>query len=52
VTPGTSQPSAPLAGTAVLADAAGRGGIGRGLRHWLDYAGLLPFAVFVTLFLL
>ena len=38
--------------TAYLADAASRGGIGRGLRRWLDHAGLLPFAVFVSLFLL
>ena len=39
--------------TATLADAAApRGGIGRGLRRWLDYLGLLPFAVFVALFLL
>jgi putative spermidine/putrescine transport system permease protein len=44
-----TSPSAPLATTAVLADAAARpGGIGRAL----DYLGLLPFAVFVALFLL
>jgi putative spermidine/putrescine transport system permease protein len=43
----------PLVTTAVLADAApSAGGIGRGLRAWLDYLGLLPFAVFVALFLL
>lgn len=36
-----------------LADlAAPRGGVGEGLRQWLDYAGVLPFAVFVSLFLL
>jgi putative spermidine/putrescine transport system permease protein len=47
-----SHPRAPLA-TAVIVDAvAPRGGIGRGLQRWLDYAGLLPFAIFVALFLL
>jgi putative spermidine/putrescine transport system permease protein len=47
------RPSAPLATTAVLADAAARpAGIGPGLRRSLDYAGLLPFAIFVALFLL
>jgi putative spermidine/putrescine transport system permease protein len=51
---GASEPSArPLLATAPLADtAAPRGGIGRGLRRWLDYLGILPFAVFVALFLL
>jgi putative spermidine/putrescine transport system permease protein len=52
VTPGAAQPSAPLAGSTVLADAAPGGGIGRGRRRSLDYVGVLPFAVFVTLFLL
>ena len=53
MTTSASHPSAPLATTAVLADAAAtRGGIGRGLRRSLDYAGLLPFAIFVSLFLL
>jgi putative spermidine/putrescine transport system permease protein len=43
----------PLVAPAPLADtAAPRGGIGRGLRRWLDYLGILPFAVFVSLFLL
>ena len=43
----------PFVATAPLADvAAPRGGIGRGLRRWLDYLGILPFAVFVSLFLL
>ena len=43
----------PLATTTPLAGAAApRGGIGQGLRRWLDYLGLLPFAVFVSLFLL
>ena len=51
MTPGASQPSASLTRSPVLADAA-IGGIGRGRRRWLDYAGLLPFAVFVSLFLL
>ena len=49
--PGPSARS--LVTTAPLADtAAPRGGIGRGLRQWLDYLGILPFAVFVSLFLL
>jgi putative spermidine/putrescine transport system permease protein len=53
VTPGASEPSPPLTSPAVLADAAARGGgIGPGLRRWLDYAGLAPFGVFVALFLL
>ena len=53
MTPGASESSAPLAPTTVLADAAApAGGIGQGLRRWLDYAGLLPFAAFVSLFLL
>jgi putative spermidine/putrescine transport system permease protein len=48
-----SHPSAPLPATAVVADAAApAGGIGGGLRRWLDYAGILPFAIFVSLFLL
>jgi len=43
----------PLATTVPLPDAAApRGGVGRGLRRWLDYLGILPFAVFVSLFLL
>jgi putative spermidine/putrescine transport system permease protein len=54
VTSHASQPGArPLAATAALADAAPpAGGIGPGLRSWLDYLGLLPFAAFVALFLL
>jgi putative spermidine/putrescine transport system permease protein len=52
VTPGASPPGASLASPPLLADAASAGGIGRGRRLWLDYAGLLPFAVFVALFLL
>jgi putative spermidine/putrescine transport system permease protein len=54
VTPSASGPSArPLLGTAPLADTgAPRGGIGRGLRRWVDYLGILPFGVFVALFLL
>jgi putative spermidine/putrescine transport system permease protein len=52
VTPGASQPSAPLAAAVVPDAAAPPGGIGLGLHRWLDYAGLLPFAVFVALFLL
>ncbi len=49
-----SQPSAPVAAAAALADAAAPGGgIARRLRRRsLDYVGLLPFAVFVALFLL
>ncbi|MGH6896593.1 MAG: ABC transporter permease [Geminicoccaceae bacterium] len=49
-----SQPSAPVAAAAALADAAATGGgIARRLRRRsLDYVGLLPFAVFVALFLL
>ena len=44
--------SSPVAG-AILADAAApEGGIGRGPRRWLDFVGLLPFALFVALFLL
>jgi putative spermidine/putrescine transport system permease protein len=47
------QGARPLVATAPLADAAApRGGIGRGFRPWLDYLGILPFAVFVSLFLL
>ncbi len=42
----------PLEATTPLADAAPRGGIGPGLGRWLDYLGILPFAVFVSLFLL
>jgi putative spermidine/putrescine transport system permease protein len=54
VIPSATQSSAPpVAATAALADAAAdRGGIGRGLHRSLDYLGLLPFAVFVALFLL
>ena len=48
-----SHPGAPTAPSAALADAVPTpGGIGPGLRRSLDYAGILPFAVFVTLFLL
>jgi putative spermidine/putrescine transport system permease protein len=52
VTPGASPPGGSVASSPLLADAATRGGIGRGPRRWLEYAGLLPFAVFVSLFLL
>jgi putative spermidine/putrescine transport system permease protein len=52
VTPGASPPGAALAGPSLLSDAASAGGIGRGRRLWLEYAGLLPFAIFVALFLL
>jgi putative spermidine/putrescine transport system permease protein len=53
VTAPASEPTAPVAGTATLADvAAPSGGIGHLLRRSFDYVGLLPFAVFVTLFLL
>ena len=53
MTTSTSQPSAALSATAALAGAAATGGgIGRRLHGWLDYAGLLPFAAFVSLFLL
>jgi putative spermidine/putrescine transport system permease protein len=54
VTASAPEPSAlPSATTAVLADAATtRGGIGAGLRRSFDYVGLVPFAVFVSLFLL
>jgi putative spermidine/putrescine transport system permease protein len=42
-----------LAATGPLSDAAApSAGIGRGLGRWLDYLGILPFAVFVALFLL
>jgi putative spermidine/putrescine transport system permease protein len=42
----------PLVATTPSADAAPRGGTGRGLGRWLDYLGILPFAAFVALFLL
>jgi putative spermidine/putrescine transport system permease protein len=48
VTTSATRPSAPVAPTATLADAAATRGIGRAL----DYLGLVPFAVFVALFLL
>ena len=48
MTTSATQPSRPVAPTATLADAAATRGIGRAL----DYLGLLPFAVFVALFLL
>jgi putative spermidine/putrescine transport system permease protein len=51
VTTGAPQASAPLAAPAARADAAA-GGIGPALRRALDGAGLLPFALFVALFLL
>jgi putative spermidine/putrescine transport system permease protein len=43
---------APLVTAAPLADAAPRAAIGRGLGRWLDYLGIVPFALFVALFLL
>jgi putative spermidine/putrescine transport system permease protein len=49
VTTSATQPSALVAPTATLADAAATGG---GIGRALDYLGLLPFAVFVALFLL
>jgi putative spermidine/putrescine transport system permease protein len=49
---GTTHPSAPLAAPAVRPDAAATGGIGRSLRRSFDYVGILPFALFVSLFLL
>jgi putative spermidine/putrescine transport system permease protein len=53
VTSGVSESSTPLAPTAARADAAPiRGGLGRGSRRALDYAGLLPFGAFAALFLL
>jgi putative spermidine/putrescine transport system permease protein len=53
VTDASGSSASPLLTTAPLADAAApRGGIGRGLRRWADYLGILPFAVFVSLFLL
>ncbi len=54
MTPGVSKAGAPpLAPAASPAGAvASRGGIGAGLRRRLDYLGVLPFAVFVALFLL
>jgi putative spermidine/putrescine transport system permease protein len=53
VNPGASQSGArPLSAPAPLADAAPRAGIGPGLRRRLDYLGVLPFAVFVALFLI
>ncbi len=42
----------PLAAAAPLVDATPRAGIGQALRRRLDYLGVLPFAVFVALFLL
>ena len=52
MTTGATEPSAALA-PAGHADAAAReGGIGAALRGWLDYVGILPFVVFVALFLL
>jgi putative spermidine/putrescine transport system permease protein len=50
VTPGTPGPAGAAVTTAPLADA--DAGVGRGLRPWLDYLGVAPFAVFVALFLL
>jgi putative spermidine/putrescine transport system permease protein len=53
VTQASESSARPLPTPAPLADvAAPRGGIGRGLRRWADYLGILPFAVFVALFLL
>ena len=42
----------PLVTAAPLADAAPRARAGRGLGRSLDYLGILPFALFVALFLL
>jgi putative spermidine/putrescine transport system permease protein len=53
VTSSAPRPAAAAVTTAPLADAAApRGGVGRGFRPWLDYLGVAPFAVFVSLFLL
>jgi putative spermidine/putrescine transport system permease protein len=53
VTQASGSSARPLVTTAPLADAAAaRAGIGRGLGRWVDYLGILPFAVFVALFLL
>jgi putative spermidine/putrescine transport system permease protein len=53
VTSASGPGARPFVTTAPLADtAAARDGIGRGLRRWLDYLGILPFALFVSLFLL
>jgi putative spermidine/putrescine transport system permease protein len=53
VTQASGSSTRPLVATAPLADTAvPRGGIGRGLGRWLDYLGIVPFAVFVSLFLL
>jgi len=53
VTQAAGSSARPLAAPASPADAAApRGGIGRGLGRWVDYLGVLPFAVFVSLFLL
>ena len=51
---GAPDPSARVfVAQAPLADAVpAQGGVGWGPRRWLDYLGLLPFAVFVSLFLL
>jgi putative spermidine/putrescine transport system permease protein len=51
VSPRASDAGAALARPADLADAVPRG-IGRGGRGALDYVGILPFAIFVALFLL
>jgi putative spermidine/putrescine transport system permease protein len=53
VSQSAAEAGAPPAGTTDLADAAAaQGGIGRGRRLTLDYVGVLPFAIFVALFLL
>jgi putative spermidine/putrescine transport system permease protein len=44
--------ASPLATTPLADAAAPRAGIGRGLGPWLDYLGILPFTLFVALFLL
>ena len=44
--------ASPLATTPLADAAAPSAGIGPGLGRWLDYLGILPFGVFVALFLL
>ena len=53
MTTSATRPAVPaVAASTALAGAAATGGIGGGLRRLLDYVGVLPFAVFVALFLL
>jgi putative spermidine/putrescine transport system permease protein len=53
VTDASGSSARPFVTTTPLAGAAApRAGIGRGLGRWLDYLGILPFTLFVALFLL